>query len=163
LADTLAVLLTMTTYGTWLRGDARGWVDEGTVFPPDPALEAADRSRMKYPEYRFSSHDGWSIGRCIGVSLVERLSLQIYAMTVQSWHVHIVFGANSAPLGKVVKCAKDAARWELRANRPIWGDGYDKRYCFDMTSLGARIEYVERHNLSAGRPAKPWSFIVPPR
>ena len=162
MADTLAILLTMTTYGTWLRGDARGWVDEGTVFPPNPALEAADRSRMKYPEYRFTS-DAWlPIGQSIGVSLVERLSLQIYAMTVQSWHVHIVFGANSAPLGKVVKCAKDAARWELRANRPIWGDGYDKRYCFDVKSVAARIEYVERHNLNAGRPAKPWSFIVPP-
>jgi len=26
MANVLAIMLTMTTYGTWLRGDARGWV-----------------------------------------------------------------------------------------------------------------------------------------
>jgi hypothetical protein len=46
-----AVLITLTTYGTWLRGDVRGWVDDGVVFPADPVLEGADRDRMKWPEY----------------------------------------------------------------------------------------------------------------
>jgi hypothetical protein len=31
-----------------------------------------------------------------------------------------------------------------------------------MREVLARIEYVERHNLAVGRPAKPWAFIVPP-
>ncbi len=41
---TLAILFTLTTYGTWLRGDARGWVDRGVVYPADPPLERV-RSR----------------------------------------------------------------------------------------------------------------------
>jgi len=49
-------------------------------------------------------------------------------------------------------------RETLRA-RPIWGDGYDKRFCYDERSVRVRIEYVQRHNLAAGRPAKPWGFI----
>ena len=34
------VMVTMTTYGTWLRGDARGWVEDGRTYPANPALEA---------------------------------------------------------------------------------------------------------------------------
>ena len=74
----------------------------------------------------------------------------------------MVAGASSAALPDVVKCAKDAVRWGLRPGRPTWGAGFDKRYCFTMQEVLARIEYVERHNLAAGRPAKPWAFIVPP-
>jgi hypothetical protein len=33
---TLAIMFTLSTYGTWLRGDARGWVDDGIIFPPIP-------------------------------------------------------------------------------------------------------------------------------
>ena len=30
--ETLAIMLTMTTYGTWLRGDRRGWVESEVWF-----------------------------------------------------------------------------------------------------------------------------------
>ncbi len=80
-------------------------------------------------------------------------------MTVQTWHAHIVVGACEHPVEKTAKCAKDAVRWGLRPGRPIWGDGYDKRFCFDEDSVHSRIEYVERHNTVTGLPAKPWQFI----
>ena len=51
---TLAIMLTMTTYGTWLRGDRRGWVDEGRILPPDPELESADRARLKHEPFLFA-------------------------------------------------------------------------------------------------------------
>ena len=44
MGSTLATMLTMTTYSTWLRGDRRGWVDDGQIFPADPELESADRA-----------------------------------------------------------------------------------------------------------------------
>ena len=152
-------MVTMTTYGTWLRGDARGWVERGVVFPPDPELEARDRARLKHPVFRFADADWYRIGEWMGASLRGRLELTIYAMTVQSWHTHFVAGATSYPVGRIAKCAKDAVRWGLRAGRPIWGDGYDKRFCYDEKSVRARIEYVERHNIEARRPAKPWPFV----
>ncbi len=156
----MAVLLTMTTYGTWLRGDARGWVDTGIVFPPDPVLESQDRQKMKHSEYRFRAEDRLAVGQSIGESLISRMGLSILALTVQTWHVHIVVNAAEHPLAAVVKCAKDAARWRLRPGRPIWGDGYDKRFCYSAESVRARIDYVERHNLAAGMPARPWPFIT---
>jgi len=48
---TLGTMFTITTYGTWLRGDYRGWIDDGKLMPPDPVLQAADGERMKHPPY----------------------------------------------------------------------------------------------------------------
>jgi hypothetical protein len=95
------------------------------------------------------------VGAMIGRSLRERLGLRVLALTVQTWHVHVVVAATQHLVEQIVKCAKDAARWELRLGRPIWSDGFDKRFCFDEESVYNRIEYVERHNLRIGFPAKP--------
>ena len=145
--STLAILLTMTTYGTWLRGDRRGWVDNGVVFPPSPEIEAADRQRMKHPVFLFDPAQFIPVGELIGRLLRERLGLRLLALTVQTWHVHTVVAATEHPIEEIVKCAKDAVRWGLRPGRPIWSDGYDKRFCFEDKSVHNRIEYVERHNL----------------
>ena len=67
-------------------------------------------------------------------------------------------GATITPVPDVVKCAKEAVRYGLRPGRPIWTDGYDKRFCFDQRTLFARIKYVERHNLERGWPARPWPW-----
>jgi hypothetical protein len=158
---TLGTMLTFTTYGTWLRGDARGWVDDGIVMPPDPPLEACDRERMKYEAFRFDAERLLAVGDAIGVSLRERQSQTILALTVQTWHVHIVIGTTSFGIDQVVKCAKDAGRYHLRLGRPLWSDGYDKRFCFDGRALAARVDYVERHNERLGWPRRPWSWLTP--
>jgi len=159
--NTLAIMFTMTTYGTWLRGDQRGWIEDGKLMPPNPVLETHDRLSMPHDPLLFPRADLLRIGTMIGTSLRSRLDLRILALTVQIWHVHFVVVATEHPIAKVVKCAKDAVRWGLRLDRPIWTDGHDKRYCFDEASVQARIDYVERHNLENGWPAKPWDFIEP--
>jgi len=117
---------------------------------------------MKYPEFRFECCEFQRIGQAIGDSLISRLKLSIYALTVREWHVHCVIGATEHPIGSVVKCLKDSVRWELRPGQPIWTDGFDKRYCFDDESVRRRVRYVEQHNLEVGVPAHLWSFIVKP-
>ena len=154
-------MLTMTTYGTWLRGDGRGWVQNGIIFPPDPQLESDDRERMKHPVFTFPSDRLLDIGSAIGQSIIQRQRVIVHAMTVQTWHVHIVIGPTDVPLGQIVKCAKDAARWHLRPGRPIWATDYDKRFCFDVSAAQQRIQYVQKHNLRMNWPALPWPFITP--
>jgi hypothetical protein len=162
MASTLATMITMTTYGTWLRGDRRGWVDRGEIFPPDLILESADRARMKHDTFLFPCDRLLDIGQFIGESLTDRLDLKIYAMTIGTWHAHLVIGPTQHPVGDVVRTAKDAARYGLSIfNRPIWTDGYDKRFCFDERSARNRIQYVERHNLRHNSPAKPYPFLTP--
>src|SRR5579871_2714290 len=148
---TLGTLLTFTTYGTWLRGDIRGWIDDGVLMPPDPVLETADRGRMTHPPFLLETDGLLTLGEAIGVALRDRQRHTILALTVQTWHAHVVIGVTPVRVDQVVKCAKDAARYHLRPGRPIWTDGYDKRYCFDVPSLTARVRYVEKHNERMGR------------
>jgi len=157
---TLGILFTWTTYGTWLRGDERGWVEDGITYPAEPLLRVADAERMRYEPFLFAEDQLFAVGSMIGHALIERLGAQIFALTVQRWHVHALIAATPHPLASVVKCGKDAVRWGLRPSRPIWTDGYDKRFCFDEPTLRTRIAYVERHNLERGWPAKPWGFIT---
>jgi hypothetical protein len=135
-------MFTITTYGTWLRGDIRGWVDDAVVFPPDPRMEDLDSNSMNEPPFRFAYADRVPVAQAIAESLTTRLHLQVYAVCVQSWHSHFVVGATVHTPAVIVKCAKDAARWKLRRERRIWGTGYDKRYCFDAPSVQTRINYV---------------------
>lgn len=153
-------MITMTTYGTWLRGDRRGWVDEGKTLPPDPVVEDADRKRMKHPVFLFPSERLHETGQYIGRSLTSRLKVPVLALSVGTWHVHFVIGPVAHPISTVVKCAKDAARYGLRPGRPIWTAGYDKRFCFDQRAVRTRIRYVERHNEALGWPPAPWPFLT---
>ncbi len=154
------VMLTMTTYGTWLRGDQRGWVEKGQLFGPAPRLESHDQKLLRYAPFTFRISQQDEVGAAIGAALTNRISQRVLALTVRSWHVHFVVAGSDVPIPSIVKCAKDAVRYALRPGRPIWTEGYDKRFCFGFDSLRARITYVERHNVEVGLPARPWPFIV---
>ena len=158
---TLGIMITATTYGTWLRGDRRGWIDDGRLMPPSPGLEATDRRRMLHPPFLFARDQLHDVGDFIGKSLITRLDLPLFALHVGAWHFHLVVGAQPADVPEIAKCAKDAVRFGLRPGRPIWSDGYDKRYCFDEAALQSRIRYVERHNEALDWPPQPWPFITP--
>ena len=159
--QTQAVMVTCTTYGTWLRGDQRGWVEDGQIYPSNPDLEWANRNRMKHTPFIFAAEDLLRIGAMIGESLAERRSLTLLALSVQSWHVHLVDHVGMDLVERVVKTLKDAVRWGLRPNRPIWTEGYDKRFCFDQNATSARVRYVERHNEAFGWSPRPWTFLKP--
>jgi len=156
----LATMFTATTYGAWLRGDCRGWVDDGIVFPPDPDLERGERERMKHPAFLFEREKLLDVGAMIGESLGSRLRLTILALTVNTWHIHLITASSPHDPPAIMKCAKEAVRYGLRPGRPIWADDYDKRYCFDEITLQNRVSYVERHNLAHGWPPRPWPFIA---
>ena len=45
--DPIAYFLTIATYGTWLPGDARGWVEYRHGWQlPDPVLQLESQARM---------------------------------------------------------------------------------------------------------------------
>jgi len=159
---TLGIFLTWTTYGTWLRGDRRGWVERGLVYPPDPVLEEADRRRLRYPPFLLPRRQRHRAGELIGQS-ADRLGAKVHALFVGAWHVHLVTGYVHVPLPEVVKVLKEGVRNGLGYSRAIWVDGYDKRFCFDAGSLRARVEYVCKHNVEDGLAPDPWGFIEPVR
>jgi len=161
MAKTLGILFTWTTYGTWLRGDARGWVDEGVVYPANPPLEAADRHRLRYPPFLFPPAQRHEAGVLVG-SAVRELDAGVYALHVGSWHVHLVTGYLHVPVGEATRVVKDRVRRGLGHRRAIWTAGYDKRFCFDRPAVIRRVEYVRQHNRRTGLPTDPWPFVRPP-
>jgi REP element-mobilizing transposase RayT len=154
-------MLTYTTYGKWLRGDARRWVSKGAVFAANPALEATDRARLRYPPFAFARAQRAAAGELLGQAICA-LGARVFALCVGSWHVHLVIGPVQAPLADVVKRTKGSVRNGLGYRRAIWAAGYDKRFCFDRAALIARVQYVRRHNIEDGRPPEPWAFIRAP-
>jgi hypothetical protein len=137
----------------------RGWMDAGTTRPPDPIREILDEQLMKHGVFKFSKAERLEAGQAMVDSLRTRLDVRVYALCVQSWHSHFVTSGCDHPIPQIVKCAKDAVRWKLRVGRPIWGSGYDKRFCFDRGSALNRIAYVERHNLEDGLDARPFTGL----
>jgi len=160
---TLAIMITCTTYGTWLRGDRRGYVEDGRILPPNPELHAADAARLKHPPFTFPPDRLLGTAEAIARSLVDRKQQRVLAIAMQTWHVHVLVAATTVAVPDLVKCLKDAARYHLRPGRPIWTTGYDKRFCFDVPIVFARAEYIEKHNRQNGWPARPFALIDPPR
>lgn len=158
--NTRGVMITCTTYGMWLRGDRRGWVDDGKILPANPALEDADRAALKYEPWVFTPPQIVAAGALICDSLQQRMAVPVWALAVESWHLHAVVDPGNHDLPKVVKCLKDAVRYGLKPGRPIWAAGYDKRWCFDDESLRRRIDYAQSHNLRAGFAARRWDGVA---
>ncbi len=166
-------MLTCTTYGSWLRGDKRGWVDDGKILPADAQLEVRDRQRMKHSAWVFNDVQQIVAGVCICKSLRERMNVGVWALAIESWHVHVVLDwGDMHAVGRVVKCMKDAVRYGLKnvgghagdhvgGGRPIWTTGYDKRWCFDAVTLRHRVAYVQRHNLQRGFTAHRFDGVTP--
>ncbi|MBL8822801.1 MAG: hypothetical protein JNJ77_09460 [Planctomycetia bacterium] len=158
---TLGTLVTSTTYGTWLRGDQRGWVDQGILWPEDPLLELADYQRLKHEPFRFAKDQLFLVGEMICSQLWQRMQIRLLALTVRTWHIHVVLPATTINIAKLMKCVKESVRFGLKIARPIWTDGYDQRFCFDWERLHDRVYYVEQHNIRAGWPAQPWPKLMP--
>jgi REP element-mobilizing transposase RayT len=153
--DPLTYHLIWTTYGTWLPGDARGWVQSGVmgVRPPDPEREEQARERMAEdavilrPEQR----------EVVSLAIRRHCDIRgwlLHAHNVRSNHVHVV---------ATCECAGDKARDQLKlwasrrlseqaglttpvarkaGRRRWWTEGGDVRMICDERYLNNAIEYV---------------------
>src|SRR4051794_40332841 len=109
--EPIAYFLTWPTYGTWLPGDERGWIEfrHGWQLPaPARMLEsrgkmtenaclltAAERSIVEKQVRETCEHRGW----------------KLYAVTCRSNHMHVVIGA---PLTTPQKIRVDIKAWCTR-------------------------------------------------
>ncbi len=107
----LAYFLTWTTYGAWLPGHRRGWVDKHTAAPqapyrePDPLKEALARKRMKEPPVLLSAEARLAVNQAIAGTCAWRDWL-VRGLGVRSSHVHVVVSAGDISPGMVMKALK---------------------------------------------------------
>ncbi|MCY2931629.1 MAG: transposase [Planctomycetota bacterium] len=156
MADVLGYFLTWTTYGTWLPGDARGWIDEHRVHgdvvePPNPALEAQARELMKEPP-AILDPPSRTIAEEAMRAACEEFGWTIRAMEVRSNHVHVVVTASDSSPGKVMGVMKARATKALNlhpasgARERWWTKDGSKRLLTSPAALTAAIRYVENQD-----------------
>jgi REP element-mobilizing transposase RayT len=149
MSDPLAYFLTWTTYGTWLPGDARGWVkrrgkSEGIVEAPSAALESHARSLMNDPpvvlDAKMRDADAAMRQAC------RESGWNLHALEVRSNHVHIVVTACDASPGKVMGVLKVRGTQGLNAlggeRDRWWARNGSKRILDSSASVEAAIRYV---------------------
>jgi REP element-mobilizing transposase RayT len=148
-AKTLGYMITWTTYGTWLQGDERGYVKNGKTYQGNKSLKQINKNLQSQQMVKLSRNQQQVVRKAIAKE-AELQNQRIYALSVQSNHVHIVVEYTRQPISKIVAYYKKSARLALKAaghNGKLWTKGYDKRFCFDSTSLEQRIKYVNNHNI----------------
>jgi len=91
--EPLAYFLTWTTYGTWLPGDERGWVEKPSIFrPPDAQLKESSRHLMTEPPLTLGDEQRRVIEDTIAKHCRIR-GWRLHAINARRQHVHVIVTA----------------------------------------------------------------------
>ena len=151
--DPIAFLFTWSTYGTWLPGDARGWVEYRHGFQlPDPILELECAARMTEDACRLAPHQRQRVGDQIAETC-EKKRWVLHAVNCRSNHVHVVLSSMAHP--KTIReqlkawCTRRLNEQEVERGIPAqerrsnwWTERGSIRWIFCEEDLAAAIEYV---------------------
>ena len=98
MADPVAYLITWTTYGSWLPGDSRGWVEAGTpgIQAPDAEKREETWDRMTGAPVALSEPQRTTVEKTIR-DHCEIRGWRLHAVNVRSNHVHVVVTADRLP------------------------------------------------------------------
>ncbi len=151
----LAYHITWTTYGTWLPGDARGWVKKGEwhVHPPDPERERDARERMVESAVVLTEEQRALVEQTVRDHCRIR-GWALHAVNARTNHVHVVVTADRDPdevrdqfkawcSRKLSDAAGLTEAVAKKAGRRHWfTEGGDKERIEDEEYLENAIRYV---------------------
>jgi REP element-mobilizing transposase RayT len=110
--DPIGYFLTWVTYGTWLPGDARGWVDYKKGWQlPDPIRELEAKARMTEDACILTPEQRRVVDAQIAETCAHR-DWTLHAVNCRSNHVHAVV---TADVNKPSKIRADLKAWATRA------------------------------------------------
>jgi len=97
MAEPIAYFLTWSTYGTWLPGDDRGWVEyrHGWQFP-DPILKREAAARMIEDACWLNGEQRLLVDKTIAEHCSMR-NWTLHAVNCRSNHLHVVVSAALHP------------------------------------------------------------------
>ena len=164
--EPLAYFLTWTTYGTWLPGDQRGWIEKpGRFREPNRNMEVANREQMTEPEFVLTSPQRALVELTIRDHCKFR-RWSLHAVNCRTNHVHVVVTAPGYSPDDVMKQFKSwctrrlkehASNPEAPASGPtknpanslpltlrqkFWTRGGSKRVIFDQEGMENAIVYA---------------------
>ncbi|QDU25578.1 hypothetical protein ETAA8_06470 [Anatilimnocola aggregata] len=148
--DPLAFFFTWATYGTWLPGDQRGWVEFRHGFQlPDPWRELESMAKMTEGSCRLSPPEREQVHDQLRETCHFK-QWQLHAVNCRSNHLHAVISASAAPrlmrtqikawLTRRLKSFCATNRRESREH--WWAERGSIRWLFEDDHLEAAILYV---------------------
>jgi len=139
----LATMITTTTYGTWLPGDLRGYVDRGVILPHDPDRLERSRRLMKTDPVFLTPREQEIVFEAL-LRAARESEYALFAVSIESWHAHWLIDHAFDGVEVMVGRLKTRMRQALDRGR-LWTTGYNARYCFDEDAVEARRNYICRH------------------
>lgn len=145
-------MVTTTSYGTWLPGDLRGYVNDGIILPPNPRLLNHARSLLSQAPVYFT--DAQQIVLFLALrGAAEKFGYRLTDASVESWHLHWMIEHGYDPVQDMVGRLKTRMRQMVRRGR-IWTRGYCHRCFYGGGQLNRARRYIARHagcRLTRGR------------
>ena len=144
--DPLAIFLTWTTYGSWLPGDARGWVnDHGLLQEPRPGLAHHARLLMREQTVVLRTDQRHAVEEAIFEQCRFR-SWTLHAVNCRTTHVHVVVSSGEHMPYRVMGSFKAWCSRQLsegvRGRQRWWTKGGSMRRLYDQRAIEATVEYV---------------------
>lgn len=145
--DPIGFFLTWVTYGTWLPGDVRGWVEYRHGWQlPDSARELEAAARMTEDTCRLTEEQRDAVERQIAETCHHR-GWHLHAVDCRSNHVHVVVSATDT---RPKKIRTDLKAWATRCLKQQfdakrenwWAERGSIRYLYDEDSLESAVLYV---------------------
>jgi len=139
----------LTTYGSWLQGDKRGFVRNGEILQGDEKILELCKKFQKCPTVKLTNQEKVIIETAI-LKEAERISHKIEALAVCTNHIHLAARPCDKSIERIVSMYKSVATRELRYYGrigKIWTKGFDKRFCFTQDDLSRKIAYIRNHKL----------------
>jgi hypothetical protein len=144
--------VTTTTYGTWLPGDLRGYVEGGEILPGNPRLMRYARTQLSGEPVLLDIEQQDALFVAIGVACDE-FNYRLTDVSIESWHLHWIVGHDDG-VPVMAGRLKNRMRQSLAMGR-VWTAGYwDGDLSVDEAMHCAR-RYIARHGgcrMTAGRP-----------
>ncbi|MBA3483758.1 MAG: hypothetical protein H0T51_18295 [Pirellulales bacterium] len=134
--------ITTTSYGSWVPGDARGYVQRGEILPPAPPLARHATSLLKSPPVRFSDVEQNDLFNALTDAAVE-FGYLLTDVSVESWHLHWIV-QHDDDIAPMAGRLKNRMRQQLNRGR-IWTEGYHFDELLTDAVIVAASNYIARH------------------
>lgn len=163
----LGYFITIRTYGTWLPGDERGWVDKehniyGTPkLAPHAGIRTQALQRMRDHPYLLHAHSAALVEQTIREVCAHR-GWYLWVVNARTNHVHTVL---RAPVN-AERIMNDFKTWATRRLREkgfagheqtVWSDHGSTPHLWTQAQLAGAIEYVR--NWQGGPLQRTWDEV----
>ncbi len=140
-------MLTWTTYGSWLPGDERRYVQDGKTLYGDKNVLEKNKNRQKTETVKLNRNEKQIVEKTI-ICEAKRIGQVIEAIVIYSNHVHLLARPCGESIEETVaryKSITTRALWKIGRTGRIWTKGYDTRFCFNEDHIIKKKQYINNH------------------